>query len=70
MLSQLVPARLDGFLALVPGGPAPDVDRFAGEVVTAFDRFGAPLSEAEISRRNPDALSQEEFRNLCQWGSI
>ena len=68
MLSQLVPARLDGFLALVPGGPAPDVDRFAGEVVTAFDRFRAPLSEAEISRRNPDALSQEEFRNLCQWG--
>ena len=44
MLSKLVPARLDGFLALVPGSPAPDVDRFAAEVVTVFDRFRAPLS--------------------------
>ena len=68
MLSKLVPARLDGFLALVPGSPAPDVDRFAAEVVTVFDRFRAPLSEAEIKRRNPDALTPEEFKNLCQWG--
>ena len=35
---------------------------------TTFDRFRAPLTEAEIERRNPDALSPEEFRNLCQWG--
>ena len=36
--------------------------------VKAFDRFRSPLTEAEIERRNPDALSAEEFRNLCQWG--
>ena len=52
----------------MPGGPAPDLDRFAGEVVTVFDRFRAPLSDGEIKRRNPDALSPEEFRNLLQWG--
>ena len=46
----------------------PTLDRFAGDVVKAFDRFRAPLTEAEIERRNPDALSAEEFRNLCQWG--
>jgi putative phosphonate metabolism protein len=57
LLSKLVPARIDGFLALVPGSPAPDLDRFR-----------APLSEAEVRRRNPDALSPEEFRNLLQWG--
>lgn len=68
LLSKLVPARIDGFLALVPGSPAPDLDRFAGEVVTVFDRFRAPLSEAEIKRRNPDALSPDEFRNLMRWG--
>jgi putative phosphonate metabolism protein len=68
LLSRLVPARIDGFLALVPGSSAPDLDSFAGEIVTAFDRFRAPLSEAEIKRRNPDALSPEEFRNLLQWG--
>ena len=68
LLSRLTPTRIDGFLALVPGSPAPDLDRFAGEVVTVFDRFRAPLSEAEIKRRNPDALSPDEFRNLLQWG--
>lgn len=68
LLSRLVPARIDGFLALVPGSPAPDLDRFAGEIVSHFDKFRAPLSEAEVRRRNPDALSPEEFRNLLQWG--
>jgi putative phosphonate metabolism protein len=68
LLSRFVPARLDGFLALVPAGPAPDLDRLAGEVVSVFDRFRAPLSDAEIKRRNPDRLSPQEFRNLLQWG--
>lgn len=68
LLSRLVPTRLDGFLALTPGSPAPDLDRFAGEIVTHFDRFRAPLGEADVKRRNPDALSPEEFRNLLQWG--
>lgn len=68
LLSGLAPTRLDGFLALTPRGPAPDLDRFAGEVVTVFDRFRAPLSDSEIQRRNPDALSPDEFRNLLQWG--
>lgn len=68
LLSKLAPTRLDGFMALTPGGPAPDLDRFAGEVVTEFDRFRAPLSDSEIQRRNPDALSPEEFRNLLRWG--
>ena len=52
----------------MPAAPAAELDRFAGDVVKAFDRFRAPLTEAEIERRNPDALSAEEFRNLCQWG--
>jgi putative phosphonate metabolism protein len=68
LLSKLVPTRIDGFLALTPGSPAPDLDKFAGEVVAVFDRFRAPLSDAEVKRRNPDALSPEEFRNLLQWG--
>jgi putative phosphonate metabolism protein len=68
LLSKLVPTRIDGFLALTSGSPAPDLDHFAGEVVTAFDRFRAPLSDAEVKRRNPEALRPEEFRNLLQWG--
>ncbi|MEP9387009.1 DUF1045 domain-containing protein [Mesorhizobium sp. KR9-304] len=68
LLSRLTPARIDGFIALVPGSPAPDLDRLAGEIVTVFDRFRAPLSDAEVRRRNPDALRPDEFRNLVRWG--
>ena len=68
VIPRLAIGRIDGFFALVPADPLPELDRFAGEVVRAFDRFRAPLSESEIERRSPDALSAEEFSNLCQWG--
>jgi putative phosphonate metabolism protein len=65
---RLVIGRIDGFFALVPAAPAPLLNRLADDVVESFDAFRAPLSEAEIERRNPDALSAEEFRNLHRWG--
>jgi putative phosphonate metabolism protein len=65
---RLTVGRIDGFFALVPAGPAPLLNRLADDVVAAFDRFRAPLSEGEIERRNPDSLSAEEFRNLHRWG--
>ena len=68
VLPTLAPTRLDGFLALTPQGPSPQLDRFAGDVVTHFDRFRAPLSEADVKRRNPEALKPDQFRNLMQWG--
>ncbi|HTV67834.1 MAG TPA: DUF1045 domain-containing protein [Rhizobiaceae bacterium] len=61
-------ARLGGFFALVPSAPAPEMEAFAGDVVRDFDRFRAPLSESELERRNPDALSAIEFANLTRWG--
>lgn len=68
VLPRLVVGQIDGFLALVPDAPSPALHRFAGDIVAAFDRFRAPLSEQEIARRNPDTLSPAEVRNLCQWG--
>jgi putative phosphonate metabolism protein len=65
---RLAIGQLDGFFALLPEGKSPDLDRLAGEVVLAFERFRAPASEAEIERRNPDALSPAALRNLCRWG--
>ena len=53
---------------VLEGEPVPELDTLAAAVVEAFDPFRAPLTEAEIQRRNPDALNPEEFRNLCQWG--
>ncbi len=68
LIPSLVLGQIDRFFALVPGEKSPELNRFAGDVVEKFDRFRAPLTDAEIERRNPDALSQTEFRNLCQWG--
>ena len=67
-IPRLVIRQLDGFFALVPERPVAELDALAAAVVEAFDPFRAPLTEAEIQRRNPDALNPEEFRNLCQWG--
>ncbi|TGR63240.1 DUF1045 domain-containing protein, partial [Mesorhizobium sp. M2D.F.Ca.ET.223.01.1.1] len=68
VVPRLVLGQIDSFFALVPETPFAPLNNFAGEVVRAFDRFRAPLTEAEIERRSPDALKPDEFRNLCQWG--
>ncbi|RUW34994.1 MULTISPECIES: DUF1045 domain-containing protein [unclassified Mesorhizobium] len=68
VIPRLVVGQIDGFFALVPETPFEPLNSFAGEVVRAFDRFRAPLTEAEIERRSPDSLKPQEFRNLCQWG--
>ncbi|MCA0015548.1 DUF1045 domain-containing protein [Mesorhizobium sp. B292B1B] len=68
MIPRLVVSQIDGFFALVPEAPLPPLNRFADDVVRDFDRFRAPLTEAEIERRNPNSLKPGEFRNLCQWG--
>ncbi|TGU42122.1 DUF1045 domain-containing protein, partial [Mesorhizobium sp. M00.F.Ca.ET.186.01.1.1] len=47
-IPRLVVGQIDGFFALVPEAPMPALNRFAGDVVLAFDRFRAPLTEAEI----------------------
>jgi len=60
--------NLDGFFALVPDGPAPAIDALARDLVATFDRFRAPLSEADIARRNPDRLAPNERANLQRWG--
>lgn len=67
-IPRLKLARIDSFFALVPAEPLPELQAFAGDVVTAFEPFRAPLTDAEIIRRNPEALSPQECRHLSQWG--
>jgi len=67
-IPSLVVGKLEGFLALVPAGPAPELNAFANSVVEAFEPLRAELSEREIERRNPDSLSSTELRNLMRWG--
>ena len=68
VVPRLVIGQIDGFFALLPSGGFAEIKSFAASVVEAFDRFRAPITEAEIERRNPETLSAEQFRNLCQWG--
>lgn len=49
--------RLSGFFALVPGRPVSALHALADALVTTFDEFRAPLTEAESARRDPAALT-------------
>lgn len=59
---------IDGFLAFVPDVPVAPLADLAGDCVTAFDRFRAPASDAEIARRRPHALSPRQRDYLDSWG--
>lgn len=60
--------QIDGFFALVPAVRSPELDALAADIVSTFDRFRAPLTEADIRRRNPEALSPAQLSYLHQWG--
>lgn len=61
-------ARGDAFIALVEPEPTPALLDLERAVVTGFDAFRAPLSEAEIARRRPERLSPQARANLERWG--
>jgi putative phosphonate metabolism protein len=63
-------ALLSHFVALVPARSAPEQAIAALErgVVEAFEPFRAPLTEAGLARRNPDALTPRQRDNLRDWG--
>jgi putative phosphonate metabolism protein len=59
---------LDGFLALVPAEPSPELDRLAAACVREFERFRAPMTEEQRARRHPERLSGKELEYLDRWG--
>ncbi|WP_102226409.1 DUF1045 domain-containing protein [Acidimangrovimonas sediminis] len=61
-------ARLGGFVALVPEGPAPALSALAAETVRALDHHRAPAPEAELARRRARGLSPAGEANLQRWG--
>ncbi|MBY2938704.1 DUF1045 domain-containing protein [Rhizobium leguminosarum] len=62
-------ARLGNFYSLLPSTPCEQIQYLASAIVQEFDRFRAPLSEAEIERSDPDGLSATQFSNLHRWGN-
>ncbi|MCG5473305.1 MAG: DUF1045 domain-containing protein [Sinorhizobium fredii] len=62
-LDQIVP-----FFALVPNAPSAPLQNLAEQAVRRFEPFRAPLSEADIARRNPDKLTLRQRDYLAAWG--
>ncbi len=56
------------FLALVPDGDTFDIEDLAALCVTRFDRFRAPLTEAEMARRRGAGLDADAESHLASWG--
>ncbi|SIR28882.1 putative phosphonate metabolism protein [Rhizobium sp. RU20A] len=67
-IPRLTVGRLGPFFALVPDGPAPELEAFAAACVRDFEPFRAPLSAADIIRRKPETLTESERAHLHAWG--
>lgn len=61
-------ASIDGFLALVLGGPSPAMQALADAAVAELDRFRAPPEAAELARRRQAGLSPRQDALLDRWG--
>jgi hypothetical protein len=68
LVPRLRVARLGRFFALIPGAEAAELHALADEVVTAFDGFRAPPTEAELARRDLAALTPRQRELLKAWG--
>lgn len=60
--------RLGDFFALVPSQTSQALNVLAEDAIRTFEPIRAPLSEADIARRNPDTLTQRQRDNLIRWG--
>ncbi|MDD9720424.1 DUF1045 domain-containing protein [Sulfitobacter sp. PR48] len=67
-LDGLQVAQLGGFLALIPTGDQEQLNHLAGEAVMRLDRFRAPPTAEELTRRRASHLTPQQERNLREWG--
>lgn len=63
-----VVGSIKGFVAVIPAEPAPQLLRLAADCVREFDSFRAPLTEADLARRNPSQLTPRQCEHLNRWG--
>lgn len=67
-LPPLEIARIGPVFTLIPSWPCERLGFLAASVVQTFDRYRAPLTDAEIDRADPDQLSAAQLTNLHRWG--
>jgi putative phosphonate metabolism protein len=67
-LPRLKITRIGNFIALTPAKPSLAIDRLASAAVDHFNPLRAPLSEEDIARRNPHALTTRQLGYLERYG--
>jgi putative phosphonate metabolism protein len=65
---DLVLREIGAFIALVPKTQRAALNRLGETCVQAFDRFRAPMTEAERARRVASNLSARQIEHLERWG--
>ncbi|APG94653.1 DUF1045 domain-containing protein [Sinorhizobium americanum] len=60
--------QIGPFFALVPCAHSAPLQALAEQAVRRFEPFRAPLSEADLARRNPEKLTQRQQVHLAAWG--
>jgi len=59
---------IEGFIAVIPAEPSPELIRLAADCVSAFDSFRAPLTDVDRARRKPSQLTTAQREYLERWG--
>jgi putative phosphonate metabolism protein len=59
---------ISGFIAVVPAERSAELDRLAGDCVSAFDDFRAALTPEDRARRNASRLTPRQNDYLDRWG--
>jgi len=67
-LTGLAVTALGRFVALTPAEPSAELQRFAFDIVQAFEPFRAPLSEADLARRLQSPLTPAHRAYLEAYG--
>lgn len=68
-IPEIVIGQLGPFFALIPGKNAhAGINALAEACVRTFEPFRAPLSEADVARRKPEALPERQRQYLLEWG--
>ncbi len=67
-LDRLAMVRLEGFLAFIPQGDTAGLSDLAARVVQGLEAYRAPLTPAEIARRQPETLTPRQRQLLEVYG--
>ena len=67
-MGPLVPVHLDAFVALVPRERQPAIDALAARCVMDLDDLRAPLTSAEVARREAAGLDERQRELLARYG--